>query len=397
MCCFTRPVDFVANTRIFARADGRGGQFLAYQMQYLAAEDLAMILPLPVRLPAHKDSVRFIALNRDRTFFDRLGNGFPDVTEDDVRRAGIPLYAPLVGKYLEPRLTTVIGLASAKDGAAGGVLAVRRVGDYEASFVPQLNDFERLDPRFKLPRSTWDKIPAYRDYGFAVFKLRKPDLSAPRPPSAHHDDPAEDDFNNLDAADAERLRVRPGGVTNHPHPMALLFPTRTPDALFFPTVHIHDGKVHDRETFDHTLFMQGVRPTHVSRIPERIPRWLLRDDRTRPLRQGEPLYREAPPESRSPVRDLPELVPLTLLHRRIRAGRGYYLPWSEYAGTITDDGFPTTTATKTPDDEKLRESRSPASYFTDSTAQGILARNEFCAKRELRGEFANRDVIVALR
>ena len=31
----------------------------------------------------------------------------------------------------------------------------------------------------------------------------------------------------------------------------------TPDQLFFPTVHIHDGKVHPRERFDHSLFLQA--------------------------------------------------------------------------------------------------------------------------------------------
>ena len=38
--------------------------------------------------------------------------------------------------------------------------------------------------------------------------------------------------------------------------MAFQFPSATPDRLFFPTVHIHDGKVHSRAEFDHTLYCQ---------------------------------------------------------------------------------------------------------------------------------------------
>ena len=40
------------------------------------------------------------------------------------------------------------------------------------------------------------------------------------------------------------------------HPMAFLFPTRAPERLFFPTVHVHDGDVHQEAKFDHTLYCQ---------------------------------------------------------------------------------------------------------------------------------------------
>jgi hypothetical protein len=38
--------------------------------------------------------------------------------------------------------------------------------------------------------------------------------------------------------------------------MALRFPTREPGALFFPTVHVHDGNVSESAAFDHTLYAQ---------------------------------------------------------------------------------------------------------------------------------------------
>ena len=41
------------------------------------------------------------------------------------------------------------------------------------------------------------------------------------------------------------------------HPMAFDFPQADPSTLFFPTVHIHDGKVHDKADFDHDLYCQA--------------------------------------------------------------------------------------------------------------------------------------------
>ena len=38
--------------------------------------------------------------------------------------------------------------------------------------------------------------------------------------------------------------------------MALSFPRAKAEELFFPTVHIHDGKVHPKAHFDHVLYGQ---------------------------------------------------------------------------------------------------------------------------------------------
>ncbi len=40
------------------------------------------------------------------------------------------------------------------------------------------------------------------------------------------------------------------------HPMAFSFPRRDPQTVFFPTVHIHDGKVHEKADFDHIIYCQ---------------------------------------------------------------------------------------------------------------------------------------------
>jgi hypothetical protein len=192
MCCFSGPVRDVADTKIFARRSGANRQILVYSMKYTAARPVAMILPLPVAGRSQR-ALRFINLQRYPDFFDDMQSGFP-----------------------QPR---------SREATAGGLwktasIPVHDVGDFVASFVPSLDDFSRLDPRFVLPRQTWDRLPAYRDYGFAVFQLRG----------------------------STRGRTV--------HPMAMEFDTRMPQTLFFPTVHIHDGKVHAREHFDHALFFQ---------------------------------------------------------------------------------------------------------------------------------------------
>jgi hypothetical protein len=195
MCCFSGPVEDVSKTKIFARFTKEREQAVVYQMQYKASEPLAMILPIPVG-SKEEDAVKFISLKEYEKFFDDLHAGFP-----------------------QPKSRGPLTL-----GGAGGVdskheLEVVEVGNFVASFVPTIADFERLDKRFRLPSSAWDKLPAYKEYGFAVFQLKP---------------------------EAESV-----------HPMAFTFPTAKANSpLFFPTVHIHDGEVHAKADFDHTLYLQ---------------------------------------------------------------------------------------------------------------------------------------------
>src|SRR2546423_1370317 len=60
MCCFSRPVLSVSGTHIFARAGGGGRQFLVYEMTLNGREELAMILPIPVRRGTVERAGRFI-------------------------------------------------------------------------------------------------------------------------------------------------------------------------------------------------------------------------------------------------------------------------------------------------------------------------------------------------
>ncbi|WP_008316539.1 hypothetical protein [Leptolyngbya sp. PCC 6406] len=191
MCIIVPSVPLVEGTKIFARRSADSKQFLVYSMGYKASQDVAMILPLPVGSHDEYMTIRFIPLDGYKDFFDHIEMGFPDLTKNVCR-------------------------------SASGSLTVYEVGDYDASFIPTLNDFDRLDPQFKLSRQVWDLLPEYQDYGFAVFKLRE-------------------STKNL----------------KKPHPIAFEFVTRLPDKLFFPTVHIHDGKVHEEASFDHHLYYQG--------------------------------------------------------------------------------------------------------------------------------------------
>ena len=199
MCIFAGSVHDVSSTAIFARRSHNGRQVLVYSMALTASTDVAMVLPLPVPPGSAEKAVRFIDLSAYPEFFDDLDRAFPRktsvATQSDVLLETFSLQSNLV---------------------------VHEVGSFEASFVPTRHDFSRLDQRFRLPDQVWRALPGYDDWGFAVFKLGP--------------------------------MSRPTGI----HPMAFEFPQRDPDRLFFPTVHVHNGRVEPWATFDHQLYCQDV-------------------------------------------------------------------------------------------------------------------------------------------
>ena len=212
MCIFSQPVEIVADTSIFARS-ANGRQFLVYGMSYAAA-DLAMVLPLPVPPNSAEDAVRFINLKRYPEFFEDLRGGFPPPPQ--CRGAGdISADAPK--------------------------LRVHDVGDFEASFVPRIDDFRRLDERFRIVPDVWDRLPAFHDFGFAVFKLKAS-------PSRWLAGIRQRLFGSTKADGTRKPR--------RVHPMAFTFPRRNPELLYFPTVHVHDREVHPDAVFDHMLYCQ---------------------------------------------------------------------------------------------------------------------------------------------
>lgn len=190
----------VSGTKIFTRLHGNR-QAVVYSMQLSSRRDAVMVLPVPVDrgfTPA-EDAMEFVDFAEYDEFFSHVGRAFPQVVMPQNMRS-------------ESKGAWSAGLARPD-------LKVHTVGSYDASFVPTIGDFDRLDERLRLPDTVWDELPDYADYGFAVFKLRK----------------------------GKRSRV---------HPMAFWFHTREAQSLFFPTVHVHDRKVHTRAEFDHTLYFQ---------------------------------------------------------------------------------------------------------------------------------------------
>lgn len=209
MCCFTvlTPLSLVgrlfakrvhvSKTNVFARMVAPGVQGLGYGMNLTTSQEIAMVLPLPVA-PSGEDAVTFVDLSAHPRMFSDFD----------------ALFESLVGAAKGG-----FSLARSKR-----TLVVHDIGSFLASYVPSRRDFDRLDPRFRLPGVLFEAVPHYADYGFAVFQLK------------------------------------PGRVTVHP--MGLTFPTRD-TRLFFPTVHLHDGRFHARAAFDHTLYYQLPRVTAI--------------------------------------------------------------------------------------------------------------------------------------
>lgn len=229
MCLFTRPVFRVANTQILSCDFHDGRQWTTYSTQVAAPEELAMVLPLPVA--ANTLDIELVDLSTLPNFFHHLKRLFP-------------------AQYPPSRQHDRGGTITAHSAP----IKVHDVGDFDASFVPTPSDFERLDSRFVIPASLWHVQPKYSDYGFAVFKL-KGFSAGGREPRAFH-------------------------------PMSFVFPRKNPRRIFFPTLHLHDGELHDRADFDHDLYTQVERnairgwerseaPVQDSALPDEIGSKLL--------------------------------------------------------------------------------------------------------------------------
>src|SRR4051794_5265300 len=88
MCCFSKAVQKVADTSIFARAGKDGRQFLVYSMFLSAKDELAMILPLPVPKDSKEDAVKFINLEKYSDFFKDMLKGFPTRGSGNTKSKG---------------------------------------------------------------------------------------------------------------------------------------------------------------------------------------------------------------------------------------------------------------------------------------------------------------------
>jgi hypothetical protein len=214
MCIFSGPVAQVSGTQIFARPVAGDRQVLVYAMNVALDREVAMVLPLPVPPGTGDEAVSFLDLSGYATFFDDVAEAFPE-------------------------LAVASGTLSLEMSLGRAPLMVHDVGAFVASYVPSPADLDRLDRRFRVPTAVFAN-QAYQDWGFAVFQL-KPHVARHRrrwfwQRRAHHD----------------------AGGPQPIHPMAFSFPTRRPRALFFPTLHVHDGaSVPATAHYDHTLVCQS--------------------------------------------------------------------------------------------------------------------------------------------
>lgn len=210
MCMFVGPVEDVSKTKIYAGDLGENKRLLVYQMNVKSSDDNAMVLPVPL---VKGSEFKFVN-------FEKLPNFF-----DDLEKMFVPL--------------------NKSKGLGGGMLRcsfgskieVEQVGSFEASFVPSVNDFSRLDERFRLDSEVLAKLP-YEDYGFAVFKLRSGNQKV--------------------------------------HPMAFTY-TSVDSSIFIPTLHIHNGgSVSKKDDYDHALYVSkekgigGWQTSRFSNIVEHV-------------------------------------------------------------------------------------------------------------------------------
>lgn len=207
MCCFADTVEHVAETHIFAAMSG-AEQVLVYDARVRTKTKNAMILPVPVR-KGEQASIQLIDMSRHADFFDVLSSMFPA--------------AAISGEISR---------------AAGPTLEVVRVGAFEASIVPTLDDIHRLSGRFKIggsgfrlwgpkKRTVLDVFrERYADHAFVVYQI---------------------------ATGETRL-----------HPFAFRF-TSSYSQVFFPTLHVHDGDAPAEAPFDHVLYTQRAKLYEQSR------------------------------------------------------------------------------------------------------------------------------------
>jgi len=213
MGCFSGTVD-VKGTKMFARLDGIGNQYIVYSVEYASATDCVVVLPLPVADDGA--SVQFVALDDYGDFFNDLASGF------------VP---PSMGRWMQVKSDSSVIPSLRADGMA---------------YLGSTQDFARLDSGFRPPADFLDWYPHYRDFGFVVIKLPSTEL----PMEA---------IGGFSAEELTERRRELGFVTPDRvrlHPIAFRFASREPRCIYYPTILIQDGEFRPTMEMDHTLYLQ---------------------------------------------------------------------------------------------------------------------------------------------
>jgi len=182
---------------MFARFEG-DRQVLAMEMRVNLPRDMALIVPLPTIPNAGRDALRLLRPGTS-ALFAQLQSGFSKSDSQNERR-------------------------ERQDDLSDSGVRTRRfveAAPYDTLYLPSMDDFGLIDNEFQLSSQLVGAFSPYRDYGFAVLKLR--------------------------AAANARLRS-----------IAFSFPTRDTSHLYFPTFQYRDGTVHNTVMFDVTLYAQNA-------------------------------------------------------------------------------------------------------------------------------------------
>lgn len=190
-----------------------GKQVLVYEAAITTAESNAMVLPIPVLTST--TPVELLDLSAFPYMFSQLDFYYDGPHESSF---GPPAYGPPPQQALE----------------------VFTVGSFRASIVPSIADFGRLDASLRLQPGLQSLLAArYGDYAFVVYQL---------------------------------------GFGKHQlHPFGVMFESRWPQDLFFPTLHVHDGAHAPPEaSFAHRFYAQGadLETRTIAFNDQPLPRWL---------------------------------------------------------------------------------------------------------------------------
>lgn len=142
----------------------------------------------------------------------------PDTAPDAVRFIDLAHYPEFFVDLANgfPIARSVPTPGSVEDGA---YVPLPRTTHDEISFIPSRAGLANLAEAYRIPDAALAELPEYHDYGFAVFKLHPDAQSMP--------------------------------------PIAVEFPTRSAQLLYFPTLSIKEGKVDTDTYFDIDLFAQA--------------------------------------------------------------------------------------------------------------------------------------------
>ncbi len=195
MGIFTRPVRVAGATNIFARAAKDGRQFLAYNFRYEAADDFALILPLPTPPETLPTDVRFIDLSGYDSFFSDLRHGFPELEREAEKVSLTDRIIEKVRDWLDIDPTRAA-----------------------ITFAPNPAALSHIADEFQVTPAVRRALDRFGATGCVCLKL---------------------------TAGANRVP-----------PLAIEFPRRQPDRLFFPTA-LAAGDVYEaRASFNYHLFGQ---------------------------------------------------------------------------------------------------------------------------------------------